>query len=291
MYNLRYHLASLVAVFLALTVGLVLGSVVAERGTLESQSSTLVEDLQKQFDQIQKENADMRTGLERDRSFAADVIPMLTADALSGKTVAILVNAGRTSGLNATIAAIKQAGGTPLILTFENPELGLDSEIPPEVPALLGGQFTGQTTAPARRPFINAVADAIAEELRTAGERPVLSAFEKSGALAISDETIIARVDAVVVMSAFDDEPDAFALAVAKGLDQRDAIAVGVEAAALSTGVALSAVDEGFSAVDDVESSQGSLSLVWVLSGRASGYFGIGSGAEAVYPSLDVVTN
>ncbi len=291
MYNLRYHLASLVAVFLALTVGLVLGSVVAEQGTLESQSSTLVEDLQKQFDQIQKENADMRTGLERDRSFAADVVPVLAADALSGKTIAILVNAGRTSGLNTSIAAIKQAGGTPLVLTLESPDLGLATEVPTAVPALLGGQFAEQTTAPASRPFISAVADALAAELRTAGERPVLLALAESGALTISDNSATARVDACVVMSAFDDEPDAFALAVAKGLDQRDAIAVGVEAAALSTGVALSAVDEGFSAVDDVESSQGSLSLVWLLSGRATGYFGIGSGAEAVYPSLEAATN
>ena len=76
-------------------------------------------------------------------------------------------------------------------------------------------------------------------ELRTAGERPILTAFEKSGVLTISDKSATSRVDACVVMSAFDDEPDAFALAVAKGLDDRDAVAVGVEAAALSTGVAL----------------------------------------------------
>jgi len=291
MYNLRYHLASLVAVFLALTVGLVLGSVVAERGTLGDRSSTLVEDLQKQFDQIQKENADMRTGLERDRSFAADVVPALTADALAGKTVVILVNSGRTSGLNASTEAIKQAGGTPLVLTLESPDLGLDTEIPEALPALLGVPYADQTTAPASRQFINAVADAIAAELHTGGERPVLFALAKSGALTIGDPAATGRVHACVVMSAFDDEPDAFALAVAKGLDQREAVAVGVEAAALSTGVALSAVDEGFSAVDDVESPQGSLSLVWLLSGRATGYFGIGSGAEAVYPSLDVVTN
>ncbi len=69
---------------------------------------TLVEDLQKQFDQIQQENADMRTGLERDRTFATDAVPALTADALKGKTVAVLVNSGRTSGLNATVSAIRK---------------------------------------------------------------------------------------------------------------------------------------------------------------------------------------
>lgn len=290
MYNLKYHLASLVAVFLALTVGLVLGSVVAERGTLGDQSSTLAEDLQKQFDQIQKDNADMRTGLERDRTFAEDVVPALTADALAGKTVVVFVNSGRTSGLNATVAAIEQAGGTPLVLTFESADLGLDTKVPDALPALLGKQYEGQTTAPAGQSFIDAVAEALASELRTTG-RPVLDELAKSGAVTIRDANADAIVDAGVVMSAFDGEPDPFGLAVARGLDKRKAIVVGAEAAALKTGVALSSVDEGFSAVDDVDSPQGMLSLVWLLSGRASGYFGVGSGAEALYPALGVAAD
>ncbi len=291
MYNLRYHLASLVAVFLALTVGLVLGSVVAERGTIGDQSTTLVEDLQKQFDQIQQENADMRTGLERDRTFATDAVPALTADALKGKTVAVLVNSGRTSGLNATVSAIKEAGGTPLVLTFESAGLGLDSAIPAALPTLLGGRYVNQTTAPADPSFTNAVAQAIASELRASSTRPVLAELARSGALTIGDEKADGIVDACVLMSTFDGETDPLALSVARGLDDRKAIVVGVEAAALNTGVALSAVDEGFSAVDDVESPQGMLSLVWLLSGRATGYYGIGSGAEAVYPPLDVAVD
>jgi hypothetical protein len=50
MYNLRYHIVSLVAVFLALTVGLVLGTVVVERGVLTKQRAALVGDLTKQYD-------------------------------------------------------------------------------------------------------------------------------------------------------------------------------------------------------------------------------------------------
>jgi hypothetical protein len=291
MYNLRYHLASLVAVFLALTVGLVLGSVVAERGTLGDQSSTLAGDLQKQFDQIQKDNADMRTGLERDRTFAKDVVPALTADALADKTVAVLVNAGRTSGLNSTLSAIREAGGTPLILTFESAYLGLDTEVPGALPALLGEQYEGQTTAPAGQAFIDAVSEAMASELKTAAPRPILDVLVKSGVVTIGESSTGGGIDACVVMSTFDGEPDPFALAVARGLENRTTIVVGAEAAALKTGVALSSVDEGFSAVDDVESPQGMLSLVWILSGRASGYFGVGSGAEALYPALDVGSN
>lgn len=291
MYNLRYHLASLVAVFLALTVGLVLGSVVAERGTLGDQSSTLADSLQKQFDQIQKDNADMRTGLERDRAFATDVVPVLTADSLKGQTIAILVNTGRTSGLNATIAAVKQAGGTPLVLTFESANVGLGTKIPEALPGLLGEKFAGQGGAPASQSFIDAVAEAVATELLTAGNRPILEELTKAGVVKVGDDKARDSIKACIVMSMFDGEPDPFALSVARVLSVQKVIVVGAEAVALKTGVALNSVDEGFSAVDDVDSPQGMFSLVWLASGRASGYFGVGPNAEAVYPALSIAPN
>ncbi|KAF0209169.1 MAG: copper transporter [Actinomycetota bacterium] len=291
MYNLRYHLASLVAVFLALTVGLVLGSVVAERGTLGDQSSTLADSLQKQFDQIQKDNADMRAGLERDRAFATDVVPVLTAGSLKGQTIAILVNTGRTSGLNATIAAVKQAGGTPLVLTFESANAGLETKIPEALPGLLGEKFAGQSIAPAGQPFVDAVAEAVATELLSAGNRPVLAELTKVGAVKVGDANARDFIKACIVMSMFDGEPDPFALSVARVLGAQKVIVVGAEAAALKTGVALNSVDEGFSAVDDVDSPQGTFSLIWLVSGRASGYFGVGPNAEALYPALNITPN
>lgn len=291
MYNLRYHLASLVAVFLALTVGLVLGSVVAERGTLGDQSSTLADSLQKQFNQIQKDNADMRTGLERDRAFANDVVPVLTADSLKGQTIAILVNTGRTSGLNATIAAVKQAGGTPLVLTFESANVGLVTKIPEALPGLLGEKFVGQGGAPASQSFIDAVAQTVATELLTAGDRPILEELTKAGVVKVGDAKARDSIKACIVMSMFDGEPDPFALSVARVLSVQKVIVVGAEAVALKTGVALNSVDEGFSAVDDVDSPQGMFSLVWLTSGRASGYFGVGPNAEAVYPDLSIAPN
>ena len=62
MYNLRYHIASLVAVFLALSVGLLLGTVVAERGMITDQTGALVADLQARFDEIQARTPNCRRG-------------------------------------------------------------------------------------------------------------------------------------------------------------------------------------------------------------------------------------
>ena len=75
MYNLRYHIASLVAVFLALAIGLILGTVVGERGTLDKQQTTLVTSLQKDFTLLRTENADLKRERDRDHAFATDVVP------------------------------------------------------------------------------------------------------------------------------------------------------------------------------------------------------------------------
>ncbi len=284
MYNLRYHVASLVAVFLALTVGLVLGTVVAERGTLDSQSSTLVADLQKQFAQIQKDNADLRTGLERDRAFAADVVPVLTAGALDGKNVLVLVNAGRSNGLNAAVTAIEGAGGTAVVATIETSDLGLTKSIPEGLPALLGEAMASQTSAPASEAFKDALADGLATELSRAGNRPILEALIKSGAIASVSRKDVAGIDACVLLASFSDQPDIMSAKIASALSMHGVAVVGAEATNQSTGVAAEAVDRGLSAVDDVDMPQGAFSLVWLLSGRATGYYGVGQGADAVYP-------
>ncbi len=49
MFDMRYHIASLVAVFLALTVGIVLGTAIVNRGVLVRQQNALVGSLRTEF--------------------------------------------------------------------------------------------------------------------------------------------------------------------------------------------------------------------------------------------------
>ncbi|MHB1341623.1 MAG: copper transporter [Coriobacteriia bacterium] len=280
MYNLRYHVASLVAVFLALTVGLVLGTVVAERGTLDDQSTTLVEDLQKQFDAIQMDNKALREGLERDRAFATDVVPALTAGALEGHTVAVLVNSGRSSGLEAAVTAIEEAGGTPVVFTFESAGLGLSERTPEGLTALLGEGASGTPDA-----LGGLAAARMAAEWLLEGERPVTDLLADAGELTVRGESTTSTVDACVLMTSFSGEPDRAALAMAEAFDDAGVVVVGAEATSQGTGVAAEAVDRGFSAVDDIDAPQGAFSLVWLLAERASGYYGVAPGVDGVYPA------
>lgn len=286
MYNLRYHLASLVAVFLALTVGLLLGTVVAERGTFDEGSTAIVQDLQRQFKELQTENTRLSTDLGRAAAFGTDAAPALVAGRLQDTTVAVFVNAGRGNGLSALVAILEEAGATPVVYTFEASGLGLADAVPEGLPALIGREFTTEGPGPASEAFIDAVAARLADEWSSAGRRPVTELLLNRGVLSVRGGTEAAPADACVSMSAFAGEADGFALAVATAFDDAGRHAVAAEASTQETGVAADGADAGLSAVDHVDTPQGAVSLVWLLSGATDGFFGFGQGTEAPYPDL-----
>lgn len=284
MYNLRYHIASLVAVFLALAVGLVLGTVVAERGMITDQGSALVEDLQRRFDEISSTNGELRAGLERDRAFAEDLGPVLTAEALAGHDVIVLVGTGRVDGLNSVNAAVEEAGGVPVVVSLEEPGLNFADTAPEG----LVGYFMarGQEMADPGDALEEQVAAALATEWQTGGSRPLTELLVSSGLLGVESMSDTASVDAIVIMAAADGGADPFALALGRALTEADGIAVGAEAETTESGVAAACAEAGLSAVDHVATVQGRFSLVWLLAGRAEGVFGSGDAAEAYYPPV-----
>ncbi|MRS13169.1 MAG: hypothetical protein EG823_08920 [Actinobacteria bacterium] len=284
MYNLRYHLASLVAVFLALAVGLLLGTLVAERGMISEQTGALVADLQSRFDEITVKNAELQTGLERDRAFAESAVAPLVAGQLAGNNVAILVGTGRIDGVSTVADAVASAGGTSLTITLEKTALGMLEEEPAGLAGYL--QLRGVEMAPPGDDLVQQVSEALIAEWRTGPEQPLTSLLVADGLLSIESSSGTSTVDAVVVMDTGEAGSDPFALAVAQAMTVAGGTTVGVESAPTADGVAAAFVSEGLSAVDHVATPQGRLSLVWILAGRVRGYFGSGEKADAYYPPL-----
>ncbi len=276
MYNLRYHIASLVGVFLALTIGLLLGTVVAERGTLDDQRDTLINSLESDFAQLSESNDQLTAENEAHTQFEADAVPILTAGTLPGESVAVLTNAGRSDGTAAVQDAIEAAGGTPISLVIEKAGLGLDEQ---EVLAAVQPYLGSAGGDPAE-----AVAAALASEWTTIGPRPVTDALVKSGALRASELSAQQTVQSLVFTAAWEGESDPVAVQVGRSFSELGLKAVGVQAVSLDTGVAVAALEAGLDAVDNMGSPVGAYSLAWLLSGRASGYYGVGNGARDLYP-------
>jgi hypothetical protein len=280
MYNFRYHIASLVAVFLALSIGLLLGTVVVERGTLNAQRTTLVDSLQKEYTTLRTDNTQLKSELDTDRAFLADAAPMLVANRLAGRTVMVLTNAGRADAAASVADAVTKAGGTAVTATFRDVGFGLkDKSIAAKVAALLALDASADLTAP--------VADTLSREFTdVAGtQAPLTDLLVSLGELTIGNADNAGTPTMVVAAGSFDDKPDAAEIAIAAAAKTHGQVGVGAETTKHATGVAAAAADAGLASVDDVDLPVGQVSLVWVLLGRADGRYGVTRGADAAYPS------
>ncbi len=280
MYNFRYHIASLVAVFLALSIGLLLGTVVVERGTLNAQRTTLVDSLQKEYTTLRTDNTQLKSELDTDRSFLAEAAPLLVSNRLAGRTVMVLTNAGRADAAAAVADVVAKAGGVAVTATFRDAGFGLkDKTLAAKVAAVLATDANTDLTAP--------VADTLAREFTdVAGTpSPLTDLLVSVGELTIGSANNAGTPTIVVAAGSFDDKPDAAEIALAAAAKTHGQVGAGAETTKHATGVAAAAADAGLASVDDVDAPVGQVSLVWVMLGRANGRYGVNRGVDSAYPS------
>ncbi len=285
MYNLRYHIASLVAIFLALSIGLLLGSAITERGVVSDESAALIAQLQKRFDEITVANEELRLGVERDSGFASDVLPMAVSGVLDGQDIVILKQGGRVDGIDAVVSTLRAAGGLPAMVTYDAQAFTLE-----ESPAGLDEYFAGNgiTLAAESTQRQRQVASALVAEWREGSSRELTGLLVSAEALEVSSLAGTATIDALVIMEPSGVAVDTFSLECARLMSAAGGSVVAAEAAPSEGGAALSAADAGLSAVDHVTTPQGRFTLVWLLAGETTGYYGSGPGATAYYPDLTV---
>jgi hypothetical protein len=278
-YNLRYHIASLVAVFLALALGLLLGTIVVERGVLSDQQTTLVAGLQKDFDQIRTESAALKKANDSLSAFAAEAAPHIVDSALAGRDVLVIASPDSGDTVADVSAAVRAAGGRTAVVTFAGVGLSLaDGSVSAAADKALG-VAAGSADA-------TAVIAALAREWSTPGDpRTVTKALAAAGGLKLAGFPATVTVDAVAVCAVFDGAPDPSAFLLAHALAGGSLPAAGVENSRRADGTAAAAKAAGMSGVDDVDTPVGSVSLIWVLAGRARGLYGSGNGVDAAYPS------
>ena len=108
MYNMRYHLASLVAVFLALTIGLLLGGTIAGRAPGEGIHDVLIEGIQRDVDLQRERNDELRAENIIIRDFSDTLMDDFADGRLEGKT--ILVFGVETRDLQMVTTALAGTG-------------------------------------------------------------------------------------------------------------------------------------------------------------------------------------
>jgi hypothetical protein len=279
-YNIRYHIASLVAVFLALALGLVLGGLVVRQGGFDKQQSAIVSGLQKDFSSIKKQNTALKDDLAFEKAYATQMTGSWVKGRLNERTVLVIKSTGKGTAGDAAVAAIKDAGGAPAVVTMAKPRFGLASKSVAAAARSVVGSATDLDTA---------VASTLASEWSQPDvARPLSDALQKAGVITVSGLAASSAATQVVDVAAFDGKPDALALDIAQAYAAAGRYAMGAQVPTPDTGVAAAAAARRLSAFDTLGTNAGRFTLVALLSGGEQGYYSIDSNATAQFPPTPV---
>ena len=254
MVDLKYHLLTIVAIFLALTIGLVIGMAIPGTEIFSEQQQTALADLETNFTRLKAQTSEQETQLLllNDQLRAAEDLgrlayPLLVKERLSGIKVGIIVSPIATTGLDLVHEALIMAGAEPAW------ELRLE-----------------QVEA----------ASALVQTL-TQLKRPNSSPTPE---IAASTEDTLSPVDRVLLVGPFPSEFLPSLRAVKQSLSTVDIAGVGIQVQTDSDAKPFF-VDISLSGVDNVDSPAGLISMIALLSGE-QGHFGSHPSADCLLPEL-----
>ena len=138
MINLRFHIVSLVAVFLALALGIVTGSTLLDRVTVQQLESTQTQ-IERKIQQKSTENDALRRALDlvdsQQQGFAETAQPVLTSGLVRNAPVVLVATRGSDEGvIRDTLRDLSQAGAVAYGLVWLDQRL--DVSRPETVAAL-----------------------------------------------------------------------------------------------------------------------------------------------------------
>ena len=298
MISWRYHLVSIVAVFLALGLGLLMGTALL--------NDRLVENLQAGNDALQRQNQQLRQQSGSLSAFAGQVLPFAMEDRLFGQDVILVTHQGVDEAALADAHDALEASGAVITTTLTiQPRMTSPSPVEQRVLAELLG-ISGETS-PEQAAAV--AAEALAERL-AAGPVPGTAEGDDLLARFLSEGFVVAGSDldttagvggenqAVVFIAGQPGGASSKAvdelMPLVEEIAQRDIVVAIGERTTSSAGL-LQTVRENVEAVgplvtvDDLESPAGAAALVLgldlAIQTRQGGDYGVGEGAQQLLPS------
>ena len=316
MIDFRYHIVSLVAVFLALAIGIVLGSGPLDepiQGTLKSQADSLKKDSDRLRAQISSQNQQ----LAADERFTAEVSKAMVPNQLAARTVVVVTLPGVSRDQIAPVTKVLTDAGAKVTGTVRLTDKYVDPKntsaledlalrlVPP------GVTFPDNAT-PMERVATVLAAALVVNDATLAGKvdnnsSEVLAGMADFGALSTTGEpaapaelAVVIAPNAPTTQTPATDAAVTAVLPVAERLDARSrgTVLTGVRGSSSKGGVVAAArsagnATKGLSTVDNVDTPAGQLATVLALVEQtrgAQGDYGSGDNVDGAIPDLSAST-
>jgi hypothetical protein len=307
MFGLRYHVASLAAVFVALAVGILLGVAISGRVTdasegleeenLRNDNQHLQQDLEAA--RAAEDAANLRG--EGSEELLARAYPQLMSGRLEGEEVALIFLGPSDGSARADVErtlADADAGSPSRVVALNVPVNGDDLDATLEGDELLAG-YAGDDGD------YSELGRELGRELAESGETPLWDALS-THLVEEREGPESSAVDSAVVVLTWtppddangDEEADAEAQATSslmeglvRGLDDAGIPVVGAAASEDDPATIDYYRDQGISSVDDRDEPAGRLALALLLGGADPGHYGLDEEADGIVPPFDPITD
>jgi len=280
LFSFRYHAISLVAVFLALGIGVLLGVSIGEEGLVSNARRDLEKSLRGDLNDARSRNSELRGELQIRDDFEREAYPGLVGGLLPGFRIGIVAIGDLPSGYAPAVREAVQPAGA---------DVDSSSVIPAPLPlkrlssALKGTRLAG----------VNHDSDTLARFGKRLGRQLAHggSLVEKvRGDIFSSSRGDYRGLDGIVWIRdrnglKGDDKTaeDQFETAVIEGMRSTNVELVGVEMRDSDPSQIPLLKEQGLTTVDDLDLVAGQAALVYALLG-ANGQFGVKDSADQLLP-------
>lgn len=310
MIDFRYHLVSIIAVFLALGLGILMGTAVLNDALVDSLQND-IEALNERVDSRQAEIERLDRRVDAADAFANEAAPWLTTDALQGRTVVVLQLEGTNGDMVGALRDSIEGSGGEVVSTIvfldrfalddqvEREQLALAlasssgdaSELRVEAGTMLGARLAGASAeaSTSQRPQ-GMARTRLQQTLRELQEAEFL------GVDAPQDGDVVPSNSMFLVLGGDPSEPayDAGGLVTSLGgsLSSRGGPTLVAEPAESRWGIVTSVREDAETAtrvatVDQADTTEGRVAVVLGLARAFQGttdHYGVGPGATQVIP-------
>lgn len=288
MFDLRYHVASLAAVFLALIIGIVVGVGISGKGFVSDSERSLLKariaELESRLDSATRRSAELSRSQRAAQTFVQDAYPALMANRLRGKRIALVFVGSVDGRVRSLVEQALSDAGAPAPLRLRALNLPID---PKALRAALVKRPALAAYAGDRR--LDDLGRKLGQELVAGGESPLWQALSADLAQELSGDDK-PPADGVVVVRTVKPQQGATARFLGgfyAGLGSNGVPAVGAETTKGESSAVDTFAKADLSSVDDLDTDAGRLALVLLLAGGPHGEYGLKKTAkDGVLPPI-----
>lgn len=290
MVDLKYHIVSIVAVFIALGMGILIGSTIVSNDVMVMQQQKLINSLERQFADLREhESTLMAEDVKKSKmitnyeNFAQSMLVPVVTDQLKGRNVAVVVsgNQAMPSGIINTLS-LAGANINNQAMVLENINMK-DSKLRTKLIDYFG--LDNNTTSDVLR---QQIAQALAL-LVTNRADPALNVFLNENKLIKMTNTNNNPIDTVILIGGSDtlgqSYPEGFDSMLIKTLLENGIQVIGAESSKVKFSYMKYYQKFNISTIDNIDMSVGQISMVLALDGQPGNY-GIKTYATVFMPVL-----